>query len=62
MQKVKLAAKLFSITTANAIKRCSSLGIELYKPTETAEFIQLVNDWFDVLNSSMKTFGYTGKV
>lgn len=59
---MKLAAQLFSNTTANAIRRCYSLGLELYKPTETADFIQLLNDWFDVMNSTMDTFGYPGKV
>lgn len=61
-QKVKLAAQLFSNTTANAIRRCHSLGFDLYRSAETADMIQLVNDWFDVLNSNIGSFGYPGKV
>lgn len=61
-QKVKTAAQLFSHTSASAIRRCYSLGLDVYKATETADFVQLVNDWFDVLNSSMRTFSYPGKV
>ena len=61
-QKVKLAAQLLSNTTANAIRRCYSLGIEIYEAIETADFFQLVNDWFDVLNSKLSTFAYLGKV
>uniref|UniRef100_Q7M4J7 P element homolog (Lu-P2 element) n=1 Tax=Lucilia cuprina TaxID=7375 RepID=Q7M4J7_LUCCU len=60
-QKVKLAAQLFSNTTANAIRRCFSLGLDVYQATETADFIQLVNDWFDILNSTLSTFVYPGK-
>lgn len=61
-QKVKLATQLFSNTTSNAIRRCYSLGLELYNPTKTADFFQLVNDWFDVHNSTLATFKYPGKV
>ena len=46
-QKVKLAAQLFSNTTDNAIWRCYSLGMDIYQPIESAEFIQQVKDWFD---------------
>lgn len=48
-QNVRLAAQLFSNTTANAIRR--------YKPgnpeeaEKTAEFFQMVNLWFDIVNS-----------
>lgn len=61
-QKVKLATQLFSNTTASAIKRCNALGFDIYKPIETAEFFKLTNDWFDVHNSKMGTYGYPGKV
>uniref|UniRef100_Q7M4J6 P element homolog (Lu-P1 element) n=1 Tax=Lucilia cuprina TaxID=7375 RepID=Q7M4J6_LUCCU len=60
-QKVKLAAQLFSNTTASAIRRCYTHGKDIYKPLETAELIQTVNNWFDVVNSSMNTFGLPGK-
>lgn len=59
---MKPAAQLFSNSTANAIRRCYALGFELYNATETADFIQIVNDWFDVLNSKIDTFNYPGKV
>lgn len=61
-QKVKFAAQLFSNTTANAIRRCYTTGIELYNAVDTADFIQLINDWFDVMNSSLSTFYQPGKV
>lgn len=57
-----MAAQLLSNTKANAIRRSYSLGFQIYKPAESAEFIQLVNDWFDVMNSNMNTFSYSGKV
>lgn len=61
-QKVKLATQLFSNTTSNAIKRCYSLGMEIYNAVETVEFFKLVNDWFDIHNSTLATFSYPGKV
>lgn len=61
-QKVKLASQLFSNTTANAIKWYYTLGMELYNALETGDFIELVNDWFDVHNSTLSTFNYPGKV
>lgn len=36
--------------------------MEIYQAVETAEFIQLVNDWFDIFNSHLHTFSYPGKV
>lgn len=61
-QKVKLATQLFSNTTANAVKRCYSLGLDVYNAVDTADFFKLVNDWFDIHNSSVKTYCYPGKV
>lgn len=61
-QNVKMAAQLFSNTTANAIRRCFSIGLELHNPVVTADFVQLVNNWFDVHNSSLSSFAYPGKV
>ncbi|KAM8702528.1 hypothetical protein ACLKA7_005644 [Drosophila subpalustris] len=49
-QRVKLATQLFSNTTSSAIKRCYSLGLDMYNAPETADFIKLVNDWFDIFN------------
>lgn len=61
-QKVKPAVQLFSNTTASAIKRCYAHGIELYNPIDTADFVKLINDWFDIHNASVKTIHYPGKV
>lgn len=55
-QKVKLAVQLFSHNTASAIRRCYGLGHDLFNATETAEFISVVNDWFDVFNRKFTTF------
>ena len=38
------------------------LGMDIYEPRESGEFIHLVNDWFDVLDSKLCTFAYPGKV
>lgn len=54
-QRVKLATELFSNTTASAIKHCQSLGLNGHKASEKADFIQLVNDWFDVFNVKQST-------
>ena len=48
-QKVRLAAQLFSRTTASAIRYVCP------EKKEMADFIELVNDSFDVLNSRTKT-------
>jgi hypothetical protein len=55
-QKVKPAAHLFSRTVANSIIFLGERGLfpKHIDWKETAEFIQLVNDWFDVMNSSWK--------
>lgn len=52
-QKVKLAAQLLSNTTASAIRRVHALGYELRNPLNTADFIELVNNWFDIFNSKL---------
>ncbi|KAK9752430.1 Transposase protein [Popillia japonica] len=50
-QKVKHATKLFSKTISRAVSRCGSLGfLSNENWLECAEFFELVNDWFDVLN------------
>uniref|UniRef100_A0A1B0D942 Uncharacterized protein n=1 Tax=Phlebotomus papatasi TaxID=29031 RepID=A0A1B0D942_PHLPP len=53
-QKVKYAAQLFSRSVYAALIHLGSAG-KLRSPNwrETAEFIKLVNDWFDLLNSSV---------
>ncbi|XP_073829694.1 uncharacterized protein [Musca autumnalis] len=60
-QGMKPATQLFSNTTANALRKYSSLGLDFYKATETANFIQIVNDWFDIHNSSLKNYSQAGK-
>ncbi|KAH8277175.1 hypothetical protein KR026_006683, partial [Drosophila bipectinata] len=52
-QKVKLATELFSHTTASCIRLCYELGNIIENPCETADFFDLVNDWFDVFNTKM---------
>lgn len=54
-QKVKLAAQLFSHSTASVIRRVYSLGHEIYNAAETEEFVEIVNDWFDIFNSKFTT-------
>lgn len=54
-QKVKLATQLFSHTTASSIRRCYALGNDVENPCETADFFNLVNDWFDIFNSKLST-------
>lgn len=54
-QKVNLAAQIFSNTNAKAIHWCGEQG--LLKSTqwkETANVLQLFNDWFDLFNSKLK--------
>jgi predicted small secreted protein len=54
-QKVSTAAKLLSETTANVIKYCGDNKL-ISDPNyrATSAFIKLVNDWFDILNTSRK--------
>ncbi|EDW29946.1 GL15819 [Drosophila persimilis] len=49
-QKIKLATQLLSKATASAIRRCSHLGLEVYKACETADFIELIHDWVEMFN------------
>lgn len=52
-QEVKWAAKLFSNTVANAIRFVGEMSDDPYWK-ETADFVQLVNDWFDICNANSK--------
>jgi len=49
-KKIILATQLLSNSTATAIRQCQSLGIEMDNASETADFIQLANDWFNIFN------------
>lgn len=49
-QNVKLAAQLFSNTTATALKHYLP-GEDKKASTATGNFFQLVNSWFDIMNS-----------
>lgn len=49
-QNVRLAAQLFSNTTATALKQYLP-GPDKTTAAKTADFIQLVNNWFDIFNS-----------
>lgn len=53
---VKWAAKLFSNTVATAIRSLGKRGCLGDDPywKETADFIELVNDWFDICNANNK--------
>lgn len=67
-QKVKTAAQLLSQTTSTAIKYLGNEDI-LYSHNwkQTADFIELVDQWFDVMNSAhikgekMMRSGYKGE-
>lgn len=53
-QKVKWAVQLLSHSTSSALRRCVSLGkFEFENALPVADFIKLVNDWFDLFNSKM---------
>ncbi|KAJ8954598.1 hypothetical protein NQ318_003129 [Aromia moschata] len=55
-QKVKLATKLFSRTISMALSRCGSMGIlKQGNWPECAEFFNLVNEWFDIMNVKVPT-------
>lgn len=50
--KVHLATQLFSKSVADALKTCRKMGLPQFQGSEgTEEFIQNVNDTFDVLNA-----------
>lgn len=59
---MKPATTLFSNITASALRKYFSLGMEFSKASETANFIEIVNDWFDIHNSSLKDYSQVGKV
>lgn len=53
-QKVKFATQLFSNSVSSAIRRCVMLGKCKNKyALQCADFIKIVNDWFDVFNSKV---------
>ena len=49
-QNVRLAAEVFSNTTATALKRYLP-GSNKILARDVGEFIELVNNWFDIMNS-----------
>lgn len=54
-QNVKLAAQVFSNTNATAIRWCGEQGLLMsLQWKETANVLQLFNDWFDLFNSKYK--------
>lgn len=54
-QRVKYAAQLLSKTSANSIRYLGERGLlETRNWEETANFISLVDEWFDIMNSSAK--------
>lgn len=54
-QRVRPAAQIFSNTVAKAIKYCGEKGFYINSGWEEASYItQLLNDWFDLLNSRSK--------
>lgn len=52
-QNVKLATQLFSHTVSCCLKRCVQLGKMSETAIDCADFIKLINDWFDVFNSKI---------
>ncbi|KAJ8910639.1 hypothetical protein NQ315_012507 [Exocentrus adspersus] len=61
-QKVKWAARLLSKKVANGIRFLGCRGLLSEDPfwKETADFIELVNNWFDVCNASRKYGSHPG--
>lgn len=54
-QRVKFAVQLLSGTVAKALTFLGNHGfIKSKNWSPTADFIQLINDWFDIFNSSIK--------
>lgn len=51
--KVRLAAQIFSSSVANALKTCEQdlKLMQFQGATPTAQFCQIINDIFDLLNS-----------
>lgn len=52
-QNVKLASQLFSNSNANALRFYGGKGLINGNWKETADIVQMFNDWFDVLNASI---------
>lgn len=61
-QNVKLAAQVFSNTNATALEWCGKKGFikDCLEWSETAKFLKLFNDWFDLFNSSNKFGSHSG--
>lgn len=61
-QNVKLATQVFSNTNAIALEWCGEKGFieDCLEWSETAKFITLFNDWFDLFNSSSKFGSHSG--
>lgn len=70
-QKVKFAAQVFSNSVSAALLRLAGTEPGVMPPETkiTAEFIKLMNDWFDIFNTrcpvndsrpTQKAFGYSG--
>jgi len=55
-QNVRLAAELLSHTTATALKTFKP-GFDADLATRTGEFIEVVNKWFDIMNSYIPNLG-----
>lgn len=54
-QRVNFAAQLISGTVSKALKFLGEHGeIKIDNWLEASELIQLINDWFDIFNSSIK--------
>lgn len=60
-QNVKLAAQVFSLRNARAIKYCGEQGFFEDKNWKAmGDMIELVNNWFDLLNSQSKYGNHSG--
>ena len=60
-QNVKLAAQLFSNSTAKAVQFCGEKGLLNSGWEAAAKTLQLFNDWYDVFNSSFPYNSQPGK-
>ncbi|SPP81854.1 blast:Transposable element P transposase [Drosophila guanche] len=54
-RNAELAKKLLCHTTAVAIKRCLCLKLHVSNGAETAEFVEMVDSWFQLFNSKVPT-------
>lgn len=55
-QKIKLAAQFFSHSTSCAIRKRYELGFEICNATEIVVFVDVINDYFELLNTKFNKY------